>query len=314
MPTAAANEPLSFSVSPLAGTIWGQGEEILFKYRDRDQRISELLWDLKPLFYVGMAADVGPSDPFRGSGFSAAASAKFGVPMRTGIMEDRDWQYMDNDRLTNYSQHDANTQSAVLTDVSLGYSFMLSSFLALRFFGEFSYMHFNWMAEDGFIQYLPTDDNGNILPGQTWTPNIPKIPIYGPGIRYIQDWYILTPGLSLSARFSEFLGAGINIRYTPLVFGNDRDDHLFGMRIFSGEFRYGQYLDGGANLTLSPSDRLDFSVLGSFRHISGMRGENTVLIGGIGSNIFTGISFINPFDAGAGYWGLDIGLKARMRF
>ena len=74
----------SFSLSPLFGMLHGQAREIVYRDRSSNQYLSELLWDLKPLIYVGLAADFGPRDPFENHGFIAAASIRFGLPLRSG--------------------------------------------------------------------------------------------------------------------------------------------------------------------------------------------------------------------------------------
>ena len=65
------------NLSPLAGMLYGHAEEIVYKYPKKAQYLSELLWDLKPLFYIGIAADLGPRNPFQNSGLIAAGSFKF---------------------------------------------------------------------------------------------------------------------------------------------------------------------------------------------------------------------------------------------
>ena len=312
----ASAEPASgrygFSFSPLIGILYGHAEEIVYRSRGRPEYISELRWDLKPLIYTGLAADYGPRDPFQGHGFSAAFSAKFGLPLQTGYQENRDWLYPDSNGLTNYSRHDAHSQNTLLADFSLGYSWRLSSFLSLRAYGELSFMHFNWLSYDGYLQYLESNQAG-IIPGQVWNSNIPKVYSYGPAVQYVQNWFILSPGLSLKARFTELFSAEANFRYSPLVFCKNRDEHFYRSVTFSDEMFFGHFYDGGGRFIVSPSVNLELSLSAAFRYIYGMRGDITVKNNGVaGYDFFAGREYLASNDAGAGYSALDIGLTVKL--
>ena len=311
-PEPAYGGRYGFSISPLIGILYGQGDEIVYKTRGRPEYYSELLWDLRPLFYAGFAADFGPRDPFMNHGFFAALSAKFGLPLRTGILENRDWLYPDNSGLTNYSRHDAYSQNAILADFSLGFSWRLSEFISLRAFGEVSYMHFNWLSYDGYLQYLESNQWG-IIPGQTWHSNLPKIRVHGPAIQYIQNWLILSPGLSLKAKISDLFSVEGNARYTPLVFSRNKDEHFYRQVTFTEELFFGHFIDGGARFIVSPARNLELSLSAAYRYIFGSRGDITVMNNGIaGYDLFAGQKYIAYNEAGAGYSALDIGLSARL--
>ena len=301
----------SFSITPLTGLLVGQSEEIVYKHSGSDKYLSQLLWDVKPLVYLGVAADFGPRDPFQGNGFISATSIKFGLPFKTGIMEDRDWKYPDNQNLTNFSRHDAYAEKLnILTDLSAGYSWRLKDYLAINAFGEFSYMRFSWVARDGYYQYLTSDSYGNINPGQTWNANTtPKVKIHGDGIRYVQNWLILAPGVSLKGRFNKLFSLEGNFCYSPLIYCADRDDHLVRNLIFWDYLYFGNYINAGGAFTFSPKSNLDLSLAVSYRYISGARGktfqEDTKNTPG---QIFQSIN-----DAGAGYSVLDIELAVKIR-
>ncbi|MCL2472844.1 MAG: omptin family outer membrane protease, partial [Treponema sp.] len=309
------------NITPLTGILIGQSEEFLYKYPGKKQYESQLLWDLKPLFYVGMAADFGPQDPFSRNGFITAVSAKFGLPLKTGIIEDRDWDDKDYDFLTNYSKHDAYSQSAILADVSAGYSWRLADHLALAAYGEFSYMHFSWSAEDGYLQY--TRLISSTKDGNSYDPNtIDNYSMYGPGIHYTQNWFIFAPAFSLKGRISKLFSVSGNFSYTPLVYCTDRDDHLlqdmdttseyYGTgKTFTGYFSIGTYISGGASFIYSPIQNVDLSLSLDYRYITGLRGNTFIRLNGVSRYASTGSSFQNGFDGGAGYSTLDITLAAK---
>ena len=304
-----ANPPgrYSFSLSPLMGMLHGQAEELVFEPIGGDRLLSELLWDLKPLVYLGLALDFSPRDPFRDSGFIAAASIKFGFPFRSGTHENRDWLNRQHGLLTHFSQHDVFVLNAILADISAGYSWRLNDSFAFRAFAEFSFMHFAWSGENGFVQYPPPNE-----PFPPWHSGLPKRNLYGMVIRYSQNWFIFAPGISLMWRFSPRFSLEGNFSYTPLIICNARDDHLRNAppagTVYWDFMSSGHYINGGGSFIFSPRDNMDFSLAVSYRHITGTRGKTYIQ-----ENNFGQISRSTLSDAGAGFSALDISLAARIR-
>jgi len=304
--TEVSKRDYRFSITPLAGVLVGQLEEILYKYDNSDQYVSELLWDLKPLVYIGLHADFGPGEPFKRSGFTASASIKFGLPLRTGSMEDRDWLDSRYDYLTNYSWHEAYAQNAILADVSAGYSWSIRDFFVISVFAEFSYMYFSLMAENGYAQYAHWY-GGNIY--DEWDAGIEKKPIFGPGIRYIQNWFILSPGISLDIKINDYFSLGGVFNYSPLIYSMDRDDHFFRDLLYYGYFFLGHYVNGGINFCYSPSKNIELSLSVSYRYITGLRDKSYVA--NTGGNL--NAAFSENYEGGMGYSVLDIKLAARIQ-
>lgn len=287
-----------FSFSAGAGILYGRSEEIVYKSPESDLYSSELLWDLRPLVYTGVAADFGPHDPFSQNGLAAAFSFRFGLPLKTGIIEDRDWLNNNDNYMTHYSRHDAYSRRAILSGISFGYSWTLARFLALKAYGNFSYMNFSWSAEDGYIQYPSGNSSGSYPP---WNNGLPKDYGLSEGtlILYTQNWFILDPGISLAGRFGRFFSVEGNFNYSPLVFCFGKDDHLKRGTVFRDYLYFGHYLKGSCALVFSTGKNIDLSLYVSYTHITGTRGdtyaENTL--------------YAN--SAGAAYRALDAGLAVK---
>ena len=300
-----------FSVSPRIGMLYGHAEEIVYKTSGKDHYMSELLWDLKPLFYIGLDAEFGPRNRYAHSGFIAAGSLKsqlgiHGIPPKTGINENRDWKYPDNQNLTNYSRHDAYSQRAILADISIGYSWRLTNSLAVKAYGIFSYMHFSWIAKDGYYQYLESDEFGNIFPlDQIWDKNMPKTAMSGPANEYFQNWFIVSPGISLTWKFSRQFSLEGNFSYSPLIYCFARDDHILRNTVFYDYLSFGHFINGGGSLIYSPTGNLDISLSFSYRHISGSRGDTRIKEGSHTWDIYD--------TAGAAFSAVDISLTAKIR-
>jgi outer membrane protease len=304
LPPAFAEEKqpgFGFSVTPSIGMLNGQANEIVYKSSKSSEVNSELQWDLAALFYAGLAVDFSPADNFSRRGFTGNLSFKFGIPQRTGIMEDRDWLYENSSALTNYSRHDNFSERAIMADLSLGYSFPLFNSIALGINLDFSYMHFLWIARDGYYQYLDSNNNGIIYPGQTWTDEIPKVYLEGNVLEYSQNWFILSPGVFVKLRLGRFFSLNGNFNYSPFIYCVDRDDHLITGKTYFDYLYYGQYLKGSGGITFSPMNNLELTLFLSYCSITSSRGDTYIY------------SLKYPGIAGGGYAAFEIGLSARLR-
>ena len=297
-----------FSLSPLMGMLYGHSEENLYKYSNRDLYTSQLLWDLKPLIYTGLALDFGIKDHFKRNGLILAASLKYGLPLKTGIMEDRDWLYDDNEKLTNYSRHDAYSKSAILLDISGAYSWRISYFLSFSASLEFSYMYYSWSGENGYYQYVSFAGDKPV-PGQIWSNSIPKIPLNGAVIQYTQNWFFLSPGISLKGRINRYFSAEGSFNYSPLIYVVARDDHLLAKKIFWDYCSFGHYVSLGGKFIFKPYNNLDLSVSLAYRQISGPRGKSYQDTSGQGNSVV----IENTNDAGAAYSALELGFAAKVK-
>jgi outer membrane protease len=296
----AVNGSSGFTLSPNIGILYGHSEEIVYKPAPNQNLYqSELLWDLKPLLYVGLGADFGPLDSSKKQGFAAALSFKAGLPLKTGIIEDSDWDNLvPNYYLTRYSRHDAYSRTAILLDVSAGYFRRFFDSLALNVYGEFSFMHFSWSGRDGYIQYATETSAGLYLP---WNSNLPRNYVYGELIQYKQDWFILSPGVSLDWDMNRLFSLKAFFSYSPLIYCADRDDHLVGKKTFLDYLSFGNCFKAGGELTLSPSLNTSLSLSASYKRISGTRGDT----------LYQSMRYKD--EAGAGYMALDLGLAVNFR-
>lgn len=298
----------SFSLNPLSGILYGQSEEIVYKYSGEDTYLSQLLWDIKPIVYAGLGADFGPKDIFEGHGFAAKTTVKAGLPLRSGIIEDRDWLNAQHDWLTHYSKHDAHSRFSLLADISAGYSWRLSSSLALGLYGEFSYMYFSWSARNGYKQYpnYPPAVKNSEPP---WDESYDKVPTDGEGIRYRQNWLILSPALSLHWKISRYFSLDGFFNYTPLIYCADRDDHLdrVPVLIFWDYMVFGHYFQWGGAFTLSPKKNLDLSLTVNGRYIMKTRGMTQEKAGS------DPVVQTSNDGAGVGFKAVDFGFYAKFK-
>jgi outer membrane protease len=286
--------PYRISLAAEAGVILGQSEEIVYKDSRTNYYLSQLLWDLKPLVYLGSSLSFSRAEPLAGLGAVADMSVKFGIPLESGTMEDRDWMNNADSAPSHFSSHDAYLEKAWLFDVSGGISIPIKSVVALEALLSFSAMRFSWDGRDGYLQY--PEDNGG------------KRPMEGSVITYEQTWVILSPGLGLSWPVYP-LSLDFRFFISPLIFAWDEDNHVVKKVQYEDTMRWGLYLEPAVAISFSPSRYFSLTAHGSWRYIGRLgnfspRGDSVVMPEAGGSS-----STAN--NAGAGYNAFDVGLSLK---
>ncbi|AEF81830.1 omptin family outer membrane protease [Leadbettera azotonutricia] len=310
-PGTEAESAFGFSIEPSFGILLGKAEEIVYKKPDSDALLSQLLWELRPLVYAGMDLEFGPRRPWIKSGFFAEAAIKYGLPLKTGSIEDRDWQAPGGQTyLTNFSKHDSYLEKngAIFADLSAGYSWALPWPIYIRAFADFSYIRLAWNSRDGYIQYAPLNEHYEY--DEPWNENLPKIPHNGPAINYQQNWLLLSPGLLFGFQGSEHFSISVFALVTPLIRSVNIDEHMASQKIV----RYEDYLYGGVALkygteiSFSPSRRWEFLFAADLQRINGSRGSTYEKAST--SSYYSE----HPDGGGGGFMIVNLGLSAKLHF
>jgi len=285
--------PYAISISPQFGFIYGQAEEIVYPSDTKAELLSQLLWDIKPVFYYGLTLDFSRAQPMTQWGFCANFSLKNGIPGNSGSMEDRDWMSTENTDLTNYSISDNITNNLLFLDFSAGFSFPLIHILLMKTYLAASYMHFNFCGENGYYNYAPPFGDGK------------KHPLDGKVINYTQDWLIITPGVSLGYYFNTRFYAELVFHISPLIICNDFDEHLTTGFQFRDYMWGGIFLEPGFHFSWFAGKQLELSLELSWRYIGETRGET--YIKHRSSTTYTQLG-----EAGAGLSVIDTGLLLKI--
>jgi outer membrane protease len=296
-----AGTPYRISLAATTGALIGQSEEIVYKYADKDDMMSQLLWDLKPMAYLGSALSFSRSNPLSGRGAALDLSVKIGLPLQSGSMEDRDWydndlerlypgdpRYtLDNPDLKCFSTHDAYLEEGgLLLDASGGITIPIKSVVAVKALVSLSYMQFSWAGKDGYGKYMKTD----------WK----RHDYNGTVITYDQAWLIFSPGIGVFWPFSRALSLDFRFFISPWIYAGGEDNHIRGNR-YNDYMRGGLYLEPGLDITFAPNRFLSLVLRGSWRHIAGTRGDTSI----------NGSSTLHKDEAGAGFSALDVGLSGK---
>jgi outer membrane protease len=288
----------ALSVAPVFGFLYGQSEEFVYKDDTSDILLSQLIWEIKPLLLLGVSLDLNRRYPLEKSGFFVNLTSQFSVPLKTGLMEDRDWLAPGN-RLSEFSSHDNYTHWAMFFDLSGGFSLPIKFQVLLKFYAAFNYMQFKWVARDGYGQY------GNSSP---WTNDLKKEFYSGPVISYTQNWFIITPGLSLHIPLYRFLSATIDFQLSPLIFCLDQDNHILRDLQFTDYMFGGVFFEPKGTFVFALHKKIDLSAYISHRFIKDLRGY--IVKKELDSSKTTTYQNL----AGAAYSALSGGLSLKIRF
>jgi outer membrane protease len=290
----------TFSVSPLTGFLYGHGEEIVYQSEKGGAYLSELLWDIKPLVYSGAVLDVSwKNNP----GFFCSVSLKFGFPMETGFMEDRDWLAW-NGALSHYSRHDSKAGEAWFCDFLGGISLPFGSRVLFKPFLGLSYTHLEWIASDGYTKYGKRDSSYSYLPLED---SDRENPLSGRVAGYTQKWLILLSGASLSYTFHPRFSASLSLRLSPFLYFTGADEHYITGTDFYDYIIGGFYLEPGGDVVFRFNKWFSAGLYVSWRYMKGSPP-------GTSYSQETGDRLYRGSIAGAAWQTLDSGLRLSLSF
>jgi outer membrane protease len=255
--------PYTLTLSPQFGILYGQGEEQVYRSGKSDDLLSQLLWDLKPLCYGGMKLEFARRNPLAGFGLFGTLSLKFGFPMGTGIMEDRDWKGPAWE-YSNYSRHNALSNGALILDLAAGPSIPLGSVLAFRPSLGFSYSRFSWTGQDGYYRY-------GVKTGGVHAPlqdSDPAIPVSGRVVSYSQDWFFMPLGFSLLVMPGRRFSGALWFYAGPVFKFRGLDEHHHTFQQYKDEAEGGWFLEPGGEFRFSFRERFSLRVYGSWRRLA----------------------------------------------
>jgi outer membrane protease len=302
-PDTGGKRRYSLGISPQFGMVYGHAEEIVYSSGStKNEMLSQLLWDMKPLFYCGVLLDFGRTDPMEKWGFFSDLSFKAGIPSRSGKMEDRDWQSTTSSALTNYSSHDNETREFFWLEGMVGVSIPIKSLFALKTYAGVSYMRFSFSGWNGFLRYA-SGSGGNF--GSV--DDAVEVSVSGKVINYTQDWLLVAPGVSAEFHFLNLFSGELFFQISPLIWCVDLDEHLMVGREFRDYTRWGLFLEPRARLAFNPGERLSLSLDFAYRYITGSRGE-------VYQRPLAGGEYTQAGEAGAGLSMMDTGFMVKIRF
>ncbi|HON13696.1 MAG TPA: omptin family outer membrane protease [Treponema sp.] len=271
-----------WSIDNSLGLTYGHARELVYQDTGSKDLMSELVWPQEGLLFYGTSIQYNYGKSAF-AGFYTTLSVRFGFSMQSGTITDKDWLCPDGSYfLTHFSAHDAISEHSQWVDAALGYGFILSDSVVIRTGFSASLMNLHWIARDGYTQY-GSNTSESYSP---WSSSFPKIPIYGTGIAYWQNWLSLAPVLEVlwqaTDRLSVLAGSSLFI----LNSCSDQDDHYFRLDQFTEKMAGGFGLEPRLALTYQLVSNISLGFDASWRYITGLRGNTTIME--IGSGITDG--------------------------
>jgi len=309
---AQINKDYSFSLCPQFGLVSGYIEEIVYPTNTKAELLSQLLWEMKPVYYYGFLMDFSPVRQMEKWGFFSGLSMKFGIPGLSGVMEDRDWMSVENTGLTHFSTHDNITKELFLLDFSTGVSFPFFNTLIVKTFVNISYMLFRFSGENGYKIYARLVDR--YVPGKYYPINdAPDEELLsGKMISYRQEWFHAAPGVSLGFSYKKYFLTEISFMASPLVFCVGLDEHKERKIQFRDFMRGGLMLEPGFRFSFAATRMLGISWEISWRYINGTKGDSYSREA-FSEPIGSGIDILSANKAGAGLSVLNTALLFKVR-
>jgi outer membrane protease len=287
--------------------MYGTAYEILYQDSSSEDYRSELRWELKPLWYLGLKVSFGPGDILRRWGITAELAVKAGLPMKTGTMEDRDWLPSTvPGSLTNFSSHDNKTRAAVLVDLDFAFSLPFKGRFFFKPLLSLDYVFLNMEARNGYIQYGPNRPSASrTAPYEPWSSSWEKEPMTGSGITYIQHWILLSPGIGLGAALGR-VTLGASFKITPAILCIAIDNHLLWDTVFTDYMAGGLALEPALDISMELTKNMSAGLAASYRYVVKTRGNTGVDEKGKDA-------YIVPNAGGSGLRLFDGGLYFRVR-
>jgi len=295
-----------FSIGPQFGFLYGQSLELVYPTDSKGELLSELRWDMKPVFYSGAMIDFGLTDIMSGLGFFSTVSFKAGFGGDSGVMEDRDWKSQENGDLTNFSSHTNKTNEFFWLEFTAGASIPFEPYFYIKPLLSGSWIRFSFTARDGYTKYArqntakpetyyPIDDD----------PQINKVPT-GNCISYLQDWLLVCAGFEIGTKYFHPFSFAFSFKISPHTFSAGKDEHILMQEIHLDYTEYGLFIEPGSSFSFT-SGRVDFSLDMTYHFIGKTRGE--AYLNKSGSDKY----YLESSKSGAGLSLFDMRVFAKFR-
>ena len=239
----------SFSID--TGFLYGELGEYVY---NQSQKLSELVWDLKPLYYAGGAMDVH----FFGR-FFICSGYWSGVNKRAGEIEDTDWD--PSGAISRVSVHDCLLIQARFFDLNAGYSIALESGHKIDhkifFLLGYKYQQIIVEAQNGYVE----------------SPSDIRINVAGVFIQYEQVYKIPYIGIDWRTVFMQRLKIDVFCMYSPFVLCSATDYHVSSKMEYHDSFKGGTYISAGLLIGWIMNSAYSISISSTYSTVLEFKGD-----------------------------------------
>ena len=284
------------------GSVFGKTNELVYPTDTKGEFLSELLWDMNPVFYLNLQVEFARANPMSAAGLYTALSFKTGIPGDSGHMENRDWMSAEDGNLTHFSSHTNKIKNLYWLDAVIGFSIPVKTWFYLRPFINGSWMHFSFSARDGYGKYARIKGTGTYYP---INDNPDYYSFSGEEvIRYQQDWLLVAAGISIGTNVLYPLSFEMSFQISPFIYCAAVDNHL-GRNIFFNDYTaWGLFFEPKGSVSYSIG-RFNLSLELAYRYIGGAKGNTYINTGSR--------HYISANESGAGLGLLDARFFVKFR-
>jgi outer membrane protease len=269
-----------------AGAAFVKLHEWVFRDSQSDAKISAIDYDMG--FHGGLKLGLGfePYNKLKKIGLGISGIYAAYLPVNGGSVSDSDW----DDKGFLFSLGNGTASSIAFTDIEgkLQLYIPIGKVFALVPMAKLWYCRYAASAHDGWIQQVGF--------GEPWDEGLPKEPLYGMSMMYIQEWLSIAPGLGLWLQFGK--GHSISLYCTVWggVWGYHLDFHYFKkLNPNDGMERYVTYRDNvKGNLTVNVEAEWKYSVkrygeIGitiGYKAVPKARGSSHIMTSGLVDDVY----------------------------
>jgi outer membrane protease len=183
-------------------------QEMVYLNSSSNNLISKIDWEIGFQMAMGAGLSVGPVNPFMKTAISLDGQLNWYFPVNGRKMSDTDW---DNDGNTYaYGESVVSTITGMEAEGRITINFPVKKKYIIEILTELWYGRYAVVAHDGWISQYKDE----------------RVPIYGTGIGYIQEWISFSPGIGFSWKVKNS-HIGLRVAVSPFVWGYHIDNHYF---------------------------------------------------------------------------------------
>jgi outer membrane protease len=258
-----------------AGGAFAELHEWVFKGSGSDAKVSAIDYNMG--FNGGFRLGLGfePYNKLKKSGLGISGVYASYFPVNWGGVSDSDWE--DDGSLFSLGSGAANSMAFTDIEGKLQLYIPLGKIPALVLMAKLWYCRYAVTANGGWIQQANT--------GEPWDDSLPKEPLYGMSMMYIQEWLTIAPGLGL---FLQFGLHSISLYGTVWgwVWGNHLDYHYFRYLIYKDDVTGNLTVNVEAEWKYQIKHYGEIGVTLGYKTVPKARGSSHIMTAGLIDDIY----------------------------
>ena len=259
-----------------AGAAFVELHEWVFKSSGTDAKISAIDYNMgcNGGFRLGLGFE--PYNKLKKTGLGISGVYASYLPVNRGSVSDCDWD--DNGSL--FSLGNGTASSVAFTDIEgkLKLYIPLGKTPALVLMAKLWYCRYAATTHGGWIQ--------QVIIGESWDDGLPKEPLYGMSMMYIQEWFSIAPGLGLWLQLGKAHSISLYATVWGGVWGNHLDYHYFRQLIYKDDVKGNLPVSVEAEWKYQIKRYGEIGVTLGYKAVPKARGSSHIMTAGLVDDVF----------------------------